>query len=383
MENSKEIYLDNAASTPISKEVIEEYTNLLTNNYANPSSLHKLGINSEKIIKNTRDVISSKLNISPNEIIFTSGGTESNNLAIFGIAERFRNQGGHFITNVIEHPSVLEPYKILEERGFSVTYLKVDNNGLISLNDLENAITSDTRMVSIMQVNNEIGNINPISEIGSLVKKVNKRTLFHVDGVQGFGKISIDLYKSNVDFYSVSGHKIHAPKGVGFLFKKNNVTLPAILHGGSQQNNLRSGTENPPLVHALGIASKIAFNNLDKNYNHVANLKNHFLDKLNQTDLNFEIMGENQSPYIVSLFINGVRGEVILNDLSSKNIFVSTGSACNTNRQKKNVISHLDKNKIDGIIRISFSHLNTSDECDELVNSLVNSINQFSHYNKK
>lgn len=371
------LYFDNAASTQIDDIVLDEYKNMLSDIYANPSSLHSLGINGEKIIINSKKIISNLLNVHADEIIFTSGGTESNNTAILGTCEKFRERGGHFITNVIEHPSVLEPFKFLESVGFEVTYLKVDKNGEFSLEELENSIRENTRLVSIMHVNNETGNINPISKIGKIIKNANSQILFHVDGVQGFGKIPINLKDCNVDFYSASGHKIHAPKGIGFLYKKKNISINPLILGGGQQNKLRAGTENPPLVHSFAKAATIAFEKLDENHKHVQSLKSYVIDELKS--LNISVIGsENTSGYILNLFIDKkIKGEVLLNALSIANIYISTGSACNSTRQKKTVIAHIDNSKENNIIRISFSRLNTLNECTILVKTIFENIKIF------
>lgn len=377
------LYFDNAASTSINPVVLEEYTQMLSKTYSNPSALHFLGLESEKIINNAKKTLSNMLKVSTDEIFFTSCGTESNNTAILGVAEKFRDKGGHFITNVIEHPSVLEPFKHLESIGFEVTYLKVDKNGEFSLEELKSSIKENTRLVSIMHVNNETGNINPIFEIGQILKNANtlnasnKQILFHVDGVQGFGKIPINLKDCNVNFYCASGHKIHAPKGIGLLYKKKNVPLTPLILGGGQQNKMRSGTENPPLVHSFALSSQICFDDINKNYEYVQNLKIFTLNELKELEP-VVIGSENSSPYILNLFIKQIKGEILLNSLSMKNVCISTGSACNNTRQKKSVISNIDTTKENNVIRISFSTLNTLEECSLLAKNIIETVKEFS-----
>ena len=274
-----EAYLDNSATTRCCEEAAQLVVKLLTEDYGNPSSLHNKGVIAENYMNDARKKIAKTLKVQEKEICFTSGGTESNNLAIIGVAEANKRSGKHVITTSIEHPSVSATMAYLEEHGYEVTYLPVDAYGVISLDDLKAAIRPDTILVSLMQVNNEIGAVEPIAEAGALIKQCNPQTLFHVDAIQSYGKMRIYPAKMHVDLLSVSGHKIHGPKGTGFLYVGEKVKIKPILFGGGQQKDLRSGTENVPGIAGLGLATKMIYNDLDMKVALMRELKDYFIEQ--------------------------------------------------------------------------------------------------------
>jgi len=346
---------------------------LLTKDYGNPSSLHMKGIEAERFVETAKKKIAKTLRVSEKEIIFTSGGTESNNLAIIGAAMANRRAGNHIITTSIEHASVENPMEFLKEQGFEITYLSVDENGIISLEELEEAVTEQTILVSMMQVNNEIGAIEPVAEAAELIKKKNPATLIHVDAIQSYGKMYIYPKKLGIDMLSVSGHKIHGPKGSGFLWVKEKTKLKPLILGGGQQKGMRSGTENVPAIAGLGEAAEEIYENLDEKRAHLYGLKQRFIDgieKLEGTHVNGKT-GEDSAPHIVSVSFEGIRSEVLLHSLEDRGIYVSSGSACSSNnhagKQKgsktlRNI--HLKENLLDSTLRFSFSVHTTEEEID-------------------
>ncbi|EGT3615004.1 cysteine desulfurase [Clostridium perfringens] len=372
-----QVYFDNSATTKPLKEVREEIYYAMDEFWGNPSSLHKLGVKSQRKIEELQDSIAKKLNCSKEEIIFTSGGSEGNNMVIKGLV----GANNHIITTAFEHSSVLNTYRELEKQGVNVTYLKVDNKGFIDLKELEEAINKNTVLVSIMHVNNEIGSIQKIKEIGKLIKEKSKRAKFHVDGVQGFGKFKIDLKECNVDFYSVSAHKFHGPKGVGFIYMRKGLNLKSLITGGGQQGGLRAGTENIPGYMGMVKAMNIAYDSLEDSYNHVKELKEYFIEKLSKID-NIIINtpnSEEYSPYILNVSFLGTRSEVLLHMLEEDNIFVSTGSACSSKSAvaKGSYVLNamgLEPRCIQGAIRFSFSKYNTLEEVNYTINSLEKSL---------
>jgi cysteine desulfurase len=364
----REIYLDNCATTKVYNEVAEIMSETMKENYGNPSSLHKKGFEAEQILKDTRITIGEKINSNSSEIFFTSGGTEANNIAISGYVLANRRNGNHVITTKIEHLSVLNVFKSLEEQGYEVTYLDVNKNGIIDIKGLKESLNSNTMLVSIMFVNNEVGSIQPIVEIGQIIKEYNSKIGFHVDGVQGFGKIDIDVKKSNIDMLSVSGHKIHGPKGIGFLYVKKGILIKPIVYGGGQELSLRSGTENVPGIAGLKKAIEITFNNIENNHKIMCEFKKFFLDKIKDEIKDVCINSSNEeyySPYILNISFKGIKSEVLLHALESNAIYVSTGSACSSNKSSKSYVLQalgLNDMLIDGSIRISFSSFNTIDD---------------------
>ena len=372
-----DIYLDNSATTKPYKEVIEEIARAMEEYYGNPSSLHKIGLASEKKLTEAREFLAKTINTSKEEIYFTSGGSESNNLIIKGLVK----PGHHVITTVFEHHSVLMTYNELEREGVKVTYLNVDKNGQISLEELKNAICKDTVLVSIMHVNNEMGAIQDLEAIGRIIKENSSRAKFHVDAVQSYGKLDIDVKKMNIDLLTASSHKIHGPKGIGFSYIKKGIILRSLIIGGSQEGGFRGGTQNVPAIIGLKKAAEITFNNKEENNNHVEELKKYMVDRLGEID-NIRInspIGEEFSPYILNVSFNGIRAEVLLHLLEDNNIYVATGSACPSRPSAVKgsyVIKSLGlrKEEIESAIRFSFSKFNTKEEIDRVIEVLKSSL---------
>ena len=272
-----EVYLDNSATTKSFEEVAELVTRIMCRDYGNPSSLHNKGMEAEQYVRQAKEIIAKNLKVNEKEIFFTSGGTEADNIALIGSAMANYRAGRHLITTRIEHPAVMQTMRYLEEQGFKVTYLPVDKNGLIRLEDLQDAVTKETILVSIMHTNNEIGALQPIAEAGNLIKKMNPNTIFHVDAVQGFGKFRIYPKRMNVDLLSVSGHKIHGPKGAGFLYINEKIKIKPIVYGGGQQQGMRSGTENVPGIAGIAKAVEKIYSNLDEDVEKLYEIKEYFI----------------------------------------------------------------------------------------------------------
>lgn len=383
-----EAYLDNSATTCCSKAATDKMVELLTMDYGNPSSMHMKGVIAEKYITEAKKVIAKTLKIEEKELIFTSGGTESNNLAIIGSALANRRAGEHVITTKIEHPSVTNPFVWLSENGFEVTYLGVDAYGQIDLEELKAAIRPDTILVSIMQVNNEIGALQPIEAAAKVIKTVNPKTLFHVDAIQSYGKMLIYPKKWGVDMLSVSGHKIHGPKGSGFLFVKDKTKLKPLIHGGGQQKGMRSGTENVPAIAGLGVAAEEMYRNLEANREHLFALRDYFIEEVEKID-GVTVNGRKDhetAPHIVSVSIAGVRAEVILHTLEDKNIYVSAGSACSSNKPAVSSTLQsigLKKELLDSTVRFSFSVHTVKEELDYALEVMRETIPMLQRYTRK
>lgn len=368
------IYFDNAATTKTSPESLKKIIYMSTVNFGNPSSLHKLGINSEKEILNCKTTISNIINCEEKEIYFTSGATESNNIGIQGFLNKNKHNGKHIITTKAEHPSVLENYIKLESLGYNVDFLPVNEKGHINLNELESKINEETALVSIMQVNNETGVYMPIEEIGKTIKNKNKNTIFHVDGVQSFCKIPVNVKKYNIDIFTFSGHKIFSPKGTGGMYINKNINIQPLFLGGEQMNKIRCGTENIIGISAMEVNCKLLYEKMEENYNYVKSLKDLFLKEVSSIE-NSYINGDNTSPYILNMSFENVKGEVLLHALEEKNIFVSTGSACSSKNKKAMLNSYgYTKDRISGAIRFSFSIYNTKEEILETGKTLKESI---------
>lgn len=360
-----EIYLDNSATTKPYKEVIEKMVYALSTDYANPSSLHKKGIEVEKNIKEIRRNIARTLGVKDKEIYFTSGGTESNNAIIRGVVALNKKRKNHIISTVIEHPSVLNTLKDLEEEGFEVTYLNVDKYGKINLEELKQSIKPTTCLVTIMHVNNEVGSIQPIQEIGKYLKTLNDKVYFHVDAVQSYSKINFKPSRYNIDFMSVSGHKLHGPKGIGFMYIRENNRIKPMLTGGGQEIGIRSGTENTPGIYGLGEAINIINQNLDEKIEKIANLKNLLKGEIVKNIDDIKINSpEDGVCHILNISFRGVKGEVLLHYLEQKKVYVSTGSACSSKKKGSHVLNamELTPDEIEGAIRFSLSDLNTEEE---------------------
>ena len=370
------VYFDNSATTKPYDEVIEAVSKGMKEYFGNPSSLHKIGMNCEKRLNEAREYFASTIKCNKEEIYFTSGGSEGNNLILKGLLK----PGHHFITTAFEHHSIISTCKQLEEKGVKVTYLDVDSEGRISLEDLEEAITKDTVLVSIMQVNNEIGVIQDIEAIGKLIKERSSRAKFHVDAVQGYGKLPIDVNKSNVDFLTVASHKIHGPKGVGFIYIKKGIILNSLISGGSQEKGIRAGTENLPGIIGFEKAAQMTFEEMESRYDKVLELKKYFVERLNEIKdirINGEIDGF--SPYILNVSFLGVRAEVLLHLLEEQNIYVATGSACTSKSSSAHgsyVIKSLglSNKEVESAIRFSFSYENTKEEVDYTIDVLKKSL---------
>ena len=361
-----EVYLDNAATTKCYKEVADLVYKLMCEDYGNPSSLHLKGLEAERHIKWVTEEIAKILKVEPKEIIFTSGGTESDNLAIIGAAKGNRRRGNHIITSQIEHSGVLNTVKHLEEEGFVVTYLPVDEAGVVNLEGLKSALTKETILVSIMHVNNEIGSIQPLEEIGRIIKEYDSKILFHSDGVQGFGKCYIYPKKIGLDMYSVSAHKIHGPMGVGFLYKDAKAKILPISYGGGQQKGLRSGTDNAPGIAGLGLASKMMFEHIEENQKRMLELKEHFLKEISKME-GVLVIGKKGATHIVSVAFKGIASEVLLHALEEKKIYVSSGAACSTHGKKTSSVIQslgLPTEYLGSTIRFSLSEFTTKEEID-------------------
>jgi len=370
----REIYLDNSATTRPFDEVIE-YMGLINKTvYGNPSSLHLKGIEAEKHVRKSREAIAKTLDINPKELIFTSGGTESNNMAVIGYLRANPRKGKHVITTKIEHPSILEAFRYLETLGYLVDYIDVDRNGIVNLNMLKEKISDDTALVSVMYVNNEVGSIQPIDEIAKTIKGRNKNTAFHVDAVQAYGKLKLNPKKSGIDLMSISSHKIHGPKGVGALFVRESVKIEPILFGGGQESLLRSGTENVPGICGFGLAAEMIHSKLDENYEKVAGLKNLFIELLEMNIEGFTVISpENSSPYIINVSFDNLKAEVLLHHLEEKGIFVSTGSACSSRKKKYSHVLEamgIKSDSLEGALRFSLCGQNSERDIIETVDAL-------------
>ncbi len=381
-------YLDNSATTRCSKRAADLMVKLLTEDFGNPSSMHMKGVEAENYIKEAKQKIAKTLKIDEKEIVFTSGGTESNNMALIGAALANKRAGNHIITTSIEHASVSATMAYLEELGFKVTYLKVDADGIISLEELQEAVTDETILVSLMMVNNEIGAVEPIEEAAKVIKAKNPKTLVHVDAIQAYGKYRIYPKKIGVDLLSVSGHKIHAPKGTGFLFIRDKVKVKPLIYGGGQQKGMRSGTENVPGVAALAEAAVEVYEDFETKIEHLYTLKKRFIGGLQGMDgvtVNGKT-GRDSAPHIVSVSIEGVRSEVMLHTLEDRGIYVSAGSACASNKPAVSstlTAIGLKKNLLDSTIRFSFCGDTTEEEIDYALNVMREVIPMLQKYTRK
>ena len=375
-----EAYLDNSATTRAYDEVADLVAKIMKEEFGNPSSVHHMGMVSGERLSQARETIAASLKVDPQEIVFTSGGTESDNLALIGVARANKWRGNHIITTNIEHPAILETMAFLEKEGFEITYLSVDETGTIDLDELKNAIRKETILVSIMFVNNEIGTLMPIQKAGELIKSVNKDTYFHVDAVQAYGKVLIRPRTMNIDLLSVSGHKIHGPKGVGFLYIKKGTKIVPICYGGGQQKGMRSGTENVPGIAGLALAAKKCYEDFDAKIKKLYDLKQYTVDSLLERIPDIKINGQKVSegaPHIISVSIRGLAAETVLNMLSSKNIYVSAGSACTSNNPHVSDTLQaigLEKDLLESTIRISMSFMTTKEEMDYFLDTLCSQV---------
>ena len=370
------IYFDNAATTRALDEVADKVKYMLLENFGNPSSQNMAGVNAENEVIKARKIIAASINAEPDEIYFTSGGTESDNWAIFGTAKGYIRSGKHMITTAIEHPAVLQPMRELEKNGWDITILGVDEKGYINIDELKAAIREDTVLVSTILINNETGTIQNAEEISKAIKSVNPHTLYHVDAVQAYGKYPINVKKMGIDMLSVSGHKVHGPKGVGFFYMKKGLKVKPIIFGGGHERGQRSGTENTPSIVGLAEAVKIDMAEMDKAVERVKLVKKTLaegiLNSIPMTYINGPSIEEG-SPYVLNIGFEGLRSEVLLHSLEEKEIYVSAGSACNSKKKgASTVLSALgiDEKRIEGAIRFSFCRYNTVEEAEQCIEIL-------------
>ena len=375
-----EVYLDNSATTKPSAGVRDKLMQALYEDYGNPSSMHRLGFKAEQYIKEASSIIASNFKVEPKEIIYTSGGTEANNLAIIGTALANRRRANHIITSRIEHPSVHQAVVHLEENGFEADYAPVDKSGRLIKESLYGLVKDNTLMVSLMYVNNEIGSVQEIEELTTELKRIKKDIIIHVDAVQAFGKYRIYPKRQSIDLLSFSGHKIHGPKGIGVLYVNDNIRINPIVFGGGHQRNLRSGTENVPGIAGIGQAVKEIYTDFDKKIDRMYELKQYFIRQLADladvminglpaectADFEKEQIRKT-APHIINASFEGVRSEVLLHALEDKGIYVSSGSACSSHHPAPSVTLSaigLPKNLLDSTIRFSMSELTTKEELD-------------------
>ena len=384
-----EVYLDNSATTRCYPEVGELVYRVMCRDYGNPSSMHRKGVEAEHYVKEAKETLARILKVNTKEIVFTSGGTESDNLALIGTARAMRRMGNHLITSAIEHPAILNTMRHLEEEeGFRVTYLPVDANGQVKPDALKEALCKDTILVSIMYVNNEVGSVQPVERAVQIVKSYNPRILSHSDAVQGFGKYRIYPKRLGVDLLSASGHKIHGPKGTGFLYISDRVKIRPIVYGGEQQKNIRSGTENVPGIAGLGLASRMIYQDLEMKVALMRELKEQFLAGVTQIE-NTRIHGlvdENSAPHIISVGFAGIRSEVLLHALEEKGIYVSSGSACASNHPAvSGVLKGIGaaREYLDATLRFSMSEFTTKEEIDYTLETLYNCVPMLRRYTRR
>ncbi len=371
-----EIYLDNSATTMVRPEVAKLMYEIMTKDYGNPSSMHIKGVQAERYLREAKEIFAGILKVSEKEIFFTSGGTEGDNMAIIGAALAGRRRGRHIITTVIEHPAVLESCAFLEKNGFEVTYLPVNAAGQVEPDTLKASLRDDTILVSVMYVNNEIGAIEPVSELGRIIKEYNKGILFHVDAVQAFGKFRIHPYKENIDMLTMSSHKIHGPKGVGAIFIKDKTKIQPIALGGGQQKGMRSGTENVPGIAGMAMAAKELYDKFDEDVNRLYELKEYFVREITGIEgatVN-GLTGRDSAPHVVSVSFDGItKSEVLLHALEDKGIYISSGSACSSNKPSLSSTLKAIGVKNDllyATLRFSFSVFTTKEELEYTINAV-------------
>ena len=382
------VYFDNSASTKVADSVIEVMIKTMREDYGNPSAKHMMGVVAEKYVKEATRMIAKTLKVEEKEILFTSGGTESNNIALIGGALANQRRGKHIISTAIEHPAVYEPLGKLVELGFEVTILPVDRAGHICLEELKNAIREDTIIVSTMYVNNEVGAVEPVEEITKIVHKKNPDCLYHVDAIQGYGKYKIQPKKQGIDLMSVSGHKLHGPKGVGFLYIQKDAKVNPILFGGGQQRGMRSGTINVPGIAGMGEAARLAYEHFDEKIEKMIAIKDYLMDQLEKMEgihLN-SFRGTQSAPHILSVSVQGVRAEVLLHALEDREIYVSSGSACSSNHPGISGTLKgigLEDEFLDSTVRISLCSENTLEEADYFLGTLKELLPMLRRFTRK
>ncbi len=363
-----EAYFDNSATTPVYPEVRDLMVKIMEEDYGNPSSLHMKGVTAARYIKDARESLAREMKVMPKEIVFTSGGTESNNMALIGGALANRRAGNKIITTSVEHASVGSTMDFLDDMGFDVVRIGVDSSGQVDMDQLMSEVDDDTIIVSVMYVNNEIGAVMPIADIARQIKEKNPNVLFHVDAIQAFGKYRIYPKRMGIDMMSISSHKFRGPKGAGALFIKDRVKVKPIIYGGGQQSGMRSGTENVPGIAGMALAAEITYNGLEEKMEHMRKLKEHLISELTQIDDVYSNSGD--APHIASITFKGVRSEVMLHALEEKEIYVSSGSACSSNKQHASGTLKaigLPQDKLESTLRFSFSPENTMEQVDYAV----------------
>ena len=365
-------YLDNAATTPVRQEAVQAAVQAMTEGWGNPSSRYALGIQAAERVKEWRAQVARTLGCQPNELYFTSCGTEGDNWAIQTAVELGRRKGKHIITSALEHAAVLEPIKALERQGYEVTYLKPDQTGAISMEELKNALRPDTVLVSLMLVNNELGTVTPIREAADLIRRAGSPALLHCDAVQGYLKVPFTVKELGADFVVISGQKIHAPKGVGALYVRNGVKLSPMIRGGGQENGQRSGTEATAQLAAFAAAAQAGFARMSEDTTHMAELKAYAAQTLRERVKGLVLVGEGTAPHILPISMPGYKSEVILRFLSDRGIYISSGSACHKGKPS-HVYAALGLNKkvLDGVLRVSFSYDTTRADIDALAEGLA------------
>ena len=366
-------YLDNSATTQVSNTAAQKALDIMCNIYGNPSSLHTMGIEAEKELETARSIIAKTIGCECDELFFTSGGTEANNTAILGTVKALKRRGNKIVTSAIEHSSIMESMAYLENEGFQVTYLTPDENGVIPMDKIKEAVDDKTILVSVMMANNEVGSINDIAKIRKIVTAKKSPALIHTDAVQAFGKLNIKVKKLDVDLMAISSHKIHGPKGVGALYIKKGKRILPIHFGGEQEKKIRPGTEALPLIGAFGVA--VSELEIDKNYQLVQELNDYAKAKLSSIDSVTLNSKDNALPYILNISVKGIRSETMLHHLAQNNVYVSSGSAC-AKGKPSHVLSAMgvSRDSADSALRISFSKLNTKDDIDALVEHIIEGI---------
>ncbi len=377
MNLEMEVYLDNSSTTQPHRQCAEMVADIMYNSYGNPSSLHRKGIEAEKLIKLAKEQIAETLKASANEIYFTSGGTEADNLAIIGACNA--NRGKHILTTSIEHPAVHNTLHEMEKRGYVVEYIPVQKDGRVDISRFTKMLRKDTVLVSVMHVNNEIGTIEPVEKISQIIKAENSNTCFHVDAVQSYGKIPFTAASVGADFISLSSHKIHGPKGVGALFVKNRTKLAPILFGGGQQNNIRPGTENVPGIAGFGFAAQLSCEKLINKQEKMLRLKKRLRDGILERvdDVVVNTPEENSAPHILNISFAYVKSEVLLHSLEADGIYVSSGSACSSHKKGPSYVLTAigtDRKLIDGSIRFSLSEFNTEEEIEYTIEKVAENV---------
>lgn len=383
-----EIYLDNSATTAVHPDVVKLMSKIMLEDYGNPSSKHNKGVQAERYLNEAGETLASILKCDKKELLYTSGGTESDNMAFIGTALANKRRGNHIITTMIEHPAILETTVFLEKNGFEITYLPVDATGCVSLEALKEALKPETILVSIMYANNEVSIVEPIAEAAAMVKEYNPEIIFHTDAVQAFGKYRIIPKRENIDLMSVSAHKLHGPKGVGFLYIKDKTKINPIIFGGGQQKGMRSGTENVPGIAGMALAAKLCYENFDEKIERLYELKEYFTDKVLEipgTVFNGR-RGHEGTPHVISISFENVRSEVLLHALEDKGIYVSSGSACSSNKPALSGTLKaigVKNNLLDSTIRFSLCTENTKEELDEVIialNELVPMLRRYTRH---